>query len=155
MGARESPWCVGSQWDEPSFESRGLIIVDSEWNAVQERSGRKFTWDACGNAPVRCDSVFHSPSGFLGAETAVGQHVWLLPPVADIASHLQHYRNLKAKSPHTTSACIMLPRWHGQKWHRWLKGMRLVAQFSRGDAVFKSPHGAGLCTSKVGLGRVV
>ena len=153
MGAGESPWrpVEESGWQElsTSGSAHGRTISDEVWHTVQERSGRKFTVDACGSAPVSPDCMVLSPSSFMSAQAMVGQHVWLLPPVSDVSAFLQQYRKLKEKSPHTTTACIMVPQWKGQHWDQYLRGMRLVAQYAKGAAVFSNGDG-GLERSKWG-----
>lgn len=68
---------------------------------------------------------------FLDVATLAGKHVFLCPPVHVIGQYLSHYRNLKARSPHDTSACIMVPRWMGMKWRSLLTLLKGAQTFFR------------------------
>ena len=156
MGAGESPWRqvdeggwveLGTQ-GEPTLPT-GPLLIDHEWASLEALCGRRFDADVCCNGcstsgVTRGGLKCLSPSSFLGADSLAGQHVWLQPPVADIGLYLKHYRQLKALSPHDSSACIMVPRWRGHAWRKLLHGMQLVKQYSRGDRILKAGDGTGV-----------
>ncbi len=80
---------------------------------------------------------FRSPSNsFFHASTLDGEHVWINPPFNLIHQALEHYLALKAKTPNTTSACILVPRWPGASWNRLLQGMQVIQSFEVGYPLF-------------------
>jgi hypothetical protein len=63
------------------------------------------------------------------------EHVWLNPHSSLAHDYMQHYFQYKAKNPHATSACIVVPSWRQPKsWRPLLNQMRLLTVYSPGDA---------------------
>lgn len=84
---------------------------------------------------------------FLHADVA-GEHVFLNMPCEDIEAYLRHYLRCKSKLPHSTSACILVPRWryrsrYRARWGPLLKHMQLLKEFNRGciPAISAVDHG--------------
>ena len=63
---------------------------------------------------------------------------------------IDHYLAEKARSPHDTSACILVPAWHKAS-HPGLRGMRLVAQYEKGTPLFTAPSRDGSRTPLPGI----
>jgi transposase InsO family protein len=59
------------------------------------------------------------------------------PPFHLIEAALEHYLALKAKTPDSTSACILVPRWPGARWNRLLQGMTVLTSFKTGEPLFE------------------
>ena len=88
----------------------------AEFSKLQRMIGLKFTLDACCN-PDGSNSLvpecFKSKHDSFLDYDCTGHTVWLNPPYADISPFLRHYSERKAKSPHNTSAVVVLPKWKG------------------------------------------
>ena len=81
---------------------------------------------------------FCSPSNsFFDTQTLASEHVWINAPFHLIEPAIKHYLALKARSPDTTSACILVPRWPGARWNRLLQGMQVIQKFEVGFPLFK------------------
>jgi hypothetical protein len=74
-------------------------------------------------------------------QSELGQRaVFLQPDTGCIKPILRAYLQHKRQNP-LTSACICVPKWLGQDWRKWLRGMQLMRTFSPADAVFSDPGG--------------
>ncbi len=69
-----------------------------------------------------------------------GLNVWANPPWHMIESLLLHYRLCKAKDPHNTSGCFVLPKWAVAKVAHLLEGMQQVREYGAGYFLFSAPH---------------
>ena len=122
-----------SQWD-----TQDRMFDPAEFSKLQRMVGLQFTLDACcssdgSNAHV--PACFKSPEdSFLDYDCA-GHTVWLNPPFADITPFLRHYSECKARSPHNTSAVIVLPRWKGSH-SPYLRGMQVIKEYPKGSRLF-------------------
>ena len=117
-------------------------ILRSEFEALQSAIGRAFTLDACCNedgSNSLVSGAFCSPAkSFLEFDCA-GQTVWLNPPFDRADDFLQWYNHCKAKSPHNTSAVILLPKWFKPKWTGLLAGKQLLREYPKGYCLFEAP----------------
>ena len=154
----ESPWREQDEsgWVEVGThpQSAGLVgydrndrmLIREEFEAVERACATRFTLDACCNGDgsnAHCPQYCSLSRSFLQLETLAGQHVWINPPFDNIEAFLSHYCLLKARSPHNTSACILVPAWKRPAWRRWLHGMSLIKQYSRGTKLFTAPNKEG------------
>jgi hypothetical protein len=81
---------------------------------------------------------YHSPSNsFLDTTSLEREHVWINPPFHLIEQAVSHYLTLKTRSPDSTSACILVPRWPGAKWSTLLQGMQVIQHYPVGFPLFK------------------
>lgn len=64
-----------------------------------------------------------------------GEMVWIDVPNEHLYICLKHYTECKAKSPHTTGACIVVPQGVGPH-SLLLKGMQQIAAFERKDHMY-------------------
>ena len=71
-----------------------------------------------------------------------GEHVWLNPPFNNVQKFIQHYLEQKRKNPQTMSACIVVPHWKKLRIPE-LKGMQVIAQYSKGHVLFTAPIASG------------
>ncbi len=110
------------------------MLIASEWQELQQMSS-PFTAVAC-NAR---DPLMRT---FMSTDSLAGVHLWLHPPAGNIAAALAQYSRLKAKSPQLTSACILLPKWLGQRWRSKLQGMRLLKTYEKGQQLFTAEAAA-------------
>ena len=116
---------------------------------LEQLTNRKFTLDACcnsdgGNAHVP-EHYCSVDDSFLQKD-AVNQHILINPPFRNPVPFIQHYLDEKAKSPHTTSAVIVLPRWQGAtaaECRKLVQGMQLLRQLPRGYRLFTAPMSNG------------
>ena len=68
------------------------------------------------------------------------KHVWLNPPFRHANAFVQHYLALKAKSPASTSACILVPRWEDPApLSGVLHGMQVLHSYPKGYPLFRNP----------------
>lgn len=108
---------------------------------MQLRCGQPFDYDACCNEESGCDSKcpgYGSHGSFLETDVA-GKHIWLNAPFAEMPAYLDHYLACKAKDPHHTSACIVVPKGAGH-WKKSLSGMELLHEYSKGECLLVA-HG--------------
>ena len=118
---------------------------------MQLRCGHDFDYDACCNYESGCDSKcsgYSSHGSFLEAGCA-GKHIWINAPFADMPAYIEHYLACKAKDPHHTSACIVVPNSAGH-WRKSLAGMELLHEYGRGDCVFVA-HGDSATAVRPGI----
>ena len=81
-----------------------------------------------------------SPShSFLKEVGLAGQHVWLNAPFDSLEHFVSHYLQLKALSPASTSACILVPRWPKAPWAHLLHSMQRLKSFPIGYPLFVDP----------------
>ena len=131
-------------------EGDNRSVCNTDFLAIQAQSGDLFTIDACacdnGNNAL-CDRYFSPSNSFLNVHDLKGQHVWLNAPFNRIADFISHYLAVKAKSPDSTSACILVPQWPGATWGALLQGMKKLTSFPQGYPLFELKAGATKRTS--------
>ena len=71
-----------------------------------------------------------------------GQTVWLDPPECQTEAYLEHYHRCKAKQPAATAAIVVVSRPHAKSLHRFLGGMRLIAQLRAGTVLYTATRGS-------------
>lgn len=111
---------------------------------LQDLSGRQFTLDACCNdngSNALVSKYCSQANSFLETDVQ-GEHIWLNPPFNQLREFISHYLQCKAKAPHTTSACILVPKWRGPH-TRLLKRMQLIREFPVGTQLFSAPSSDG------------
>jgi len=116
----------------------------SEFHYIQKACGREFTHEAfvsCGKAQALCESHSCDQKHFLDFNCE-GQHVWIDAPYAETAQFLLHFLQAKQKSPHNTSACVMLPEWAVTKLQPLLKGWERLFTYQKGALVYESMSGS-------------
>ena len=128
---------------QPDKQDR--MFDKAEFAKLQRMIGVKFTMDACCdehgfNAQVP-DFYKSAKDSFLAFDCQ-GHNVWINPPYADITPFVQHYVECKAKSPHNTSAVIVLPKWKGAH-TKFLKGMHVIKEYPKGSKIFSAPSENG------------
>ena len=115
-------------------------IDSKEFDEIQKASEKTFTLDAFvkdDGSNAKC-ARYRSPSNsFFDTASLEHEHVWINPPFNLIEQAVKHYLTLKAKSPESTSACILVPHWPGAKWGTLLQGMRVIQQYPVGFPLFK------------------
>ena len=131
----------------PGSQTPHWAFARPEFEDIQGHLGCTFTWDACAavasEGGALCGKWSH-PSAFFASDCS-GHTVWLNPPIHHAAHFVRHYQACKARAPHNTSACIVLPR--AKDWYRpaaWAaltKGMRLVRQYAAGAQVLDKGGG--------------
>ena len=121
-------------------------MLKKEFEFIQHLCGQKFTVDGCcDNRGVNslCTKYYSPKRSFLRASLA-GEHVWLNPPFVELREFLRHYVAEKAKSPTTTSACIVVPKVAGRRWRYLLQNMELIHEYPVGSLLFSAPTSDGL-----------
>ena len=78
----------------------------------------------------------------LGTACAAGHCLLLCPWAEQAAACVQRYRECKAASPHSTSACIVLPK--SAEVSHLTVGMRCVKEFPAGSTLYASAEGRAL-----------
>ena len=126
------------QWD-----NQDRMFDRSEFSKLQRMVGLKFTLDACSNADgsnALVPECFKSSQDSFLDYDCTGHTVWLNPPYADVTPFLRHYSECKARSPHNTSAVVVLPKWKGPH-SAYLKGMQVIKEYPKGTRLFSGPPG--------------
>ena len=116
----------------------------SDFKSIESQSGDIFTLDACASNNgdnALCDKFYSPNNSFLDVTDLSNQHVWLNAPFHKIGEFLSHYLAVKAKTPDTTSACILVPQWPGANWGTLLQGMKKLISFPVGYPLFKLKKG--------------
>jgi len=67
------------------------------------------------------------------------QHSLLELPATKFHAFMQHYYRCKARAPHTTSACIIVPGTRGP-WKQYFSDLQIVADFPKGFPLFVDPR---------------
>lgn len=130
---------VGQDWNqERQFDP-------IEFKTVEAILGRKFTLDgcSCNGGANALTTKFCCPSNSFFDTDLSGEFVWINSPFNDIQSFLNHYLACKAKSPSTTSACIVLPDWNAE-WNELVTHMKLIRAYPPGSELFIDSYGAKL-----------
>ena len=83
-----------------------------------------------------------------------GKHIWLNAPFADMPAYLEHYLACKAKDPHHTSACIVVPKGAAQL-KKSLSGMELLHEYNRGEYMLVAHGHSAASSSHVACGIAV
>jgi hypothetical protein len=118
------------------------MVGCTEFESIEQASGYPFTFEACCNderTNTRCADGCSPSHSFLEKQDLTNQHVWLNAPFYLLMPMLKHYLSLKARSPTTTSACILIPRWQSSPWHGLLHGMQRLKEFPAGYPLFVDP----------------
>jgi hypothetical protein len=113
-----------------------------------------FDLDACCTADgsnALCNHYLSEKDSFLTAKL-IGHHIWINAPFRNLFAFIQHYRLQKAKQPHTTSACILVPLWNiDSPWRKLLHGMKLLHVYPVGTQLFTMPAKNGGRVSMQGI----
>lgn len=107
---------------------------------MAELSGKCFDLDAFASADgsnALCTDFCTPVKSFLELQTLQGKHVWMNPPFNMLEPVLKHYLQLKAQTPDSTSACILVPRWPDAPWRTLLQGMQRLITFPEGYPLFE------------------
>ena len=120
--------------------NRGVFL------AIQTELGRVFTFDACcadDGQNRLCDEYACPSRSFFKADVS-GRFCWINPPHNNPTAFVQRYVDCKAQAPHTTSACIVLPKvaWYRAPWLSMTRHMKLLRQFAAGAKVFTNSDGS-------------
>ncbi len=137
---------------EPSAANCDRSIKRATFEQIEQLVGKPFSIDCCSNDSgdnAMC-TEFCCPSNSFLANDAGGHNCWINPPFRQIGEFVQHYLECKAKRPYDTSACILVPAWHGS-WRSKLKGMQLLRQFPKGYHMFDAQAGSGGRAAMPGL----
>jgi len=141
------------QSQRTKWDNQDRMLLASEFSKIQKMIGLRFTLDACCNpdgSNALVPELYKSAEDSFLEYDCSGHHVWLNPPYADITPFVKHYVQCKAKSPHNTSAVIILPKWKGSH-TQYLKGMHVVKEFPKGSKIFSAPS-EGNTAERIPLG---
>ena len=64
-----------------------------------------------------------------------GKHAWLNAPFARVGRFLKHCLRCKYRTPHSTSACILVPATSDAQWRKLLSGVRLLRKSASVEAI--------------------
>jgi hypothetical protein len=106
--------------DKAATDTSDRMLSPDIFRELQDLTSRQFTLDACcnDNGSNALVSKFCSKSNSFLETDVQGEHVWLNPPFNQLREFISHYLQCKAKSPHTTSACILVPKWRARPTYR-------------------------------------
>ena len=125
-----------------------LGFAREQFEQIQSRVGARFTLEAYpGMGDELIGPKSHSGSqAFVGSECA-GQRIWLHAPPGKVSEALAWYQEQKAKSPHNTSACVVVQQWRKAPYKAQLAGMRLIHQVPAGQALLSTASADGAPTA--------
>lgn len=112
----------------------------SDFKLIESKTHRPFDVDACasdGGRNALCSKYYSPSDSFLRVSDLSDKHVWMNAPFHLIYDFVSHYLKLKAKSPSSVTACILVPRWPGAKWGTLLQGMQKIMEFPAGYPLFE------------------
>ena len=130
--------------DAPNHHTDDRMLRPDIFTKLQAKIGRAFTIDACCNddgSNKLVDRFCSGSNDFLQTDVA-GETIWLNPPFRALEPFIRHYVQCKRRRPHDTSACIVVPVWHGSH-ERLLKGMQVLQEFTKGTRLFTAPTSDG------------
>jgi hypothetical protein len=120
------------------------MLLPHLWRDLQRDSGREFTLDACCNirgsnshcarfcAPIPRRDFFKT--------SLANHHVWMNAPFSRLAAFTKRYLSEKQKSPHNTSACILVPcRPRDTRVHSLLSHLPVLKEYPAGTQLFSAP----------------
>ena len=93
-------------------------------------------FDACCNDESGSDSKcsnWGSQDDFLVKDVA-GKHVWSNASFARMPAFIKQYLDCKAKNPHHTCACIVVPKGAGH-WKHLLSATELLTAYDKGECM--------------------
>ena len=114
-------------------------------DAIAQLTGQPFTWDAScpDNGPHSlCTSFSSTKDDFLAADLQ-NQHVWIAPPAHQADAYISHFMASWKQAPHTTSACILLPKPLSHAITPYAANARIIHRLSKGDRVWEGRHPDG------------
>ena len=108
-----------------------------------EQMTKPFTLDACADPNgynAQCSRYCSLDNNFLLFDCS-HHHVWINPPfqLQTMRQIIQHYLHCKRRSSHTTSACILLPKWTFRYLFRYLLDMTLIKTYPAFQPVMTVP----------------
>jgi transposase InsO family protein len=110
-----------------------------EFARLQQSMGRPFTLEGACNTDGSNSLIPEnhcSPARPFQNESLAGHFLFLNAPFQDLEEFLAHYCQEKEKDPYNTSGCFVVPKWRGEAWNKYLKGMQLVKQYPTGTPLF-------------------
>ncbi|NCU37174.1 retroviral-like aspartic protease, partial [Candidatus Falkowbacteria bacterium] len=120
-----------------------IVLHPSVRVSLETRIGRAITCDALfGPLGARQHCVSFASSSQPPAADFAGQCTWMHVPADQLHDFVCKYRYGKQRSPYSTAAVVLVPRWEGG-WRRHLQGMRLLHSFSAGERVFAAVDSVG------------
>ena len=164
LAAKHIPGCLNGLADRLSRHRR--LMDTDDWKLRTELfdelhlylqqywlEGRKLSLD--GGADVVCNNAqvprFCSEVDSLLDRDLRGEDLWLNPAFSKITQLLRHVRSAWQRSPHNTSATLLVPEWTTEPWWRLLRGARIIARYPKGTRAFTSPDWQALGGAR-GLG---
>ena len=125
------------------YDVSDRMIDKSLFWMLEKKSGRLFTVDGFSNSNgdnALCLQYCHKDKCFTQFNCE-GHHVWMNPPfqASLVKKFLLHYRDCKRRSPHNTSACIMLPHFARRTLGKLLNGWEILHSFPRNTCVVTVP----------------
>jgi hypothetical protein len=132
---------------DPVQRQRNLIegeecsITTSEFEHLQQLSGRQFDWDACCNdtgSNAHCKDFSSSKDSFLQCNVS-GKHVWLFPPASMAEQAIEHMVDCWKSAPASTSAVIFIPESLSELANSQACQMRLLQKYQQRQRILVTP----------------
>ena len=126
-------------FDEPFAKGVGpgrTLFDRTEFDRWEHTTGRKVTMDV--NSGIKHDTgCFDDPHASSLKDGMTGHHIWMDPVPSELHALLTLYAEQKAKSPSTTSLCVLVPRWvGGSGWRKLLNGMQMLHEYPANRALY-------------------
>jgi hypothetical protein len=125
----------------------------AEFASIVTMLGKSFDLDAASNSdgsnalvPTFCSAT----DSFLSHDCA-GQHIWCNAPFRSYLQFLLHYFSCKSRSPDSTSAVFVVPKWTSAPWWPLVRHMQVLKEYGTGCFLFDSPRLDGTRISMPGI----
>jgi hypothetical protein len=122
----------------------GEHVLPDVTEHLESLCGKTFTMSCCvgnGTNADQCKSV--STQNFLACQSLADQHCMLCPAAEDAADVIEHYKKLKALSPESTSACLVM-RVNRKRLTSLIGDMPVLHRYPSGTRFLMSTDAAGV-----------
>jgi hypothetical protein len=133
------------QQAQKAADAEHFSLRQSDFEFLQQRSGKPFTWDACCDGQgvnAHCKNFSSPDKSFLACDVS-GQHVWLFPPASIAEQCVSHLIDCWRKSPKTTSGVVLLPASMSHLANAEDCHLRLLHKYGRRERIFQVPSTTG------------
>jgi hypothetical protein len=129
------------QQAQKAADAEHFSLRQSDFEYLQQRSGKTFTWDACCDGQgvnAHCKNFSSPDKSFLACDVS-GQHVWLFPHASIAEQCVSHLIDCWRKSPKTTSGVVLLHASMSHLANAEDCHLRLLHKYGRRERIFQAP----------------
>ena len=126
-----------------------IMLRRTIFEDIENELGIRFSLDGCCAMDGSNSHIQHNYCSKIRSfmhTSAAGHNVWLHASPKHIYDYTRHYFKCKARAPHTTSACFVVPIWDDPPplWLDLFAGMTVLRQYPAGADIFVQPGGKGV-----------